>query len=606
MRPIQFLLTVPCLFILASCADSGSQTQVAHESDQENVHSKQAGDASGNHNTTQHHNGPSDANHSASKGHNSHTERQDSAATSAHGDHNGHQEHARQANHSDQQKGHSSNRRRGRTTDTHHGHSDHKQNGHHKTDHGHHKKGHHVSGQKTTNDKHVGHSKSEPGKNGTDGHTDHKHGKTHLANKTQHGSRNGHGHKKQQTASKPPRRTKPLEPVDTSDPLDVFNKRILPILQATNPSSCSECHLSGVDLKDYILEDQSKMFASLRAGGLIDVNNPNNSKILQFIGRKPEKASPISEEVRKLELEAFRTWIQAAVRDPELLKAKSDTDVGIKLPVDVVRHARKDRVLSSFVDNIWSQMGRCVNCHSPERNRSKIGRNGFTKEDVDAISWIAPRDPAGTLQNLVDGGNIDSDDPASSLVLTKPAGLEEHGGGPKFQPGGTAYRNFLTFLKDYAAITNGRYKSKSDLPTPAKELALLTEQHLRIIGISRQLNDLPLQVDVYRWNPRTRKFSTDRWATAFNKINGKKGLWQSLVTVTAPTNSKRAQEFRNSPKVPSGRYMVKIYVDRNRKTRKDPDYRLGKKEFVGEVEITGKWKPGYRPPRIINFPISRR
>ncbi|MFP6678390.1 MAG: hypothetical protein VB878_25100 [Pirellulaceae bacterium] len=43
------------------------------------------------------------------------------------------------------------------------------------------------------------------------------------------------------------------EPDPSADTaLALFAKRILPIFQAKNPSSCTECHLSGVDLKDYI------------------------------------------------------------------------------------------------------------------------------------------------------------------------------------------------------------------------------------------------------------------------------------------------------------------------------------------------------------------
>src|SRR6476646_7062641 len=67
--------------------------------------------------------------------------------------------------------------------------------------------------------------------------------------------------------------------------LDLFRQRITPILQAKNPSSCSECHLSGVDLKDYIGKTQEETFASLRDAGLVDVKKPAESKLLAFIAR---------------------------------------------------------------------------------------------------------------------------------------------------------------------------------------------------------------------------------------------------------------------------------------------------------------------------------
>src|SRR5262245_10532894 len=45
--------------------------------------------------------------------------------------------------------------------------------------------------------------------------------------------------------------------------LAIFERRIVPIFQSQKPSSCTECHLSGVELKDYIQPDQAKTFASL-------------------------------------------------------------------------------------------------------------------------------------------------------------------------------------------------------------------------------------------------------------------------------------------------------------------------------------------------------
>ena len=390
----------------------------------------------------------------------------------------------------------------------------------------------------------------------------------------------------------------------TADAGTIFARRILPILQADNSSSCTECHFAGVELRDFILEDQASTFASLKASGMINVDKPDESKLLRFIGRKPEKPDPLIEKVRQTELVAFQAWIRAAVREPELLKATSNVETGTSLPPEVIRHARKDRVLSSFVDNIWNEMGRCINCHSPDRNRQKIGRNGFTKEDVDAISWIVPQDPAATLKKLLDGGNIDTSDPAASLVLTKPAGLEEHGGGPKFFPGSTTYRNFLGFLTDYAAITSGGYRSADDLPAPARELTLLSEQQLRITNIPAAYSGMALQVDIYRRDDSTRNWSDHRWATGFSRVNGKQHVWQNPIIVTAPADSPLTGEIRKRKLLPSGEYLIRIHIDRDRKTENDPTYEPGKADFVTEVEISGDWKPGYQPPKTVEFPKS--
>ena len=49
---------------------------------------------------------------------------------------------------------------------------------------------------------------------------------------------------------------------DDNAALAIFNRRIVPIMQAKNPSSCAECHLSGVDLKEYIRGDQAETFSA--------------------------------------------------------------------------------------------------------------------------------------------------------------------------------------------------------------------------------------------------------------------------------------------------------------------------------------------------------
>ena len=58
--------------------------------------------------------------------------------------------------------------------------------------------------------------------------------------------------------------------------LEVFKRRIVPIMNAKNPSSCSECHLSGMDLKQYSRPIQEETVASLRDSGLINVKHPIN------------------------------------------------------------------------------------------------------------------------------------------------------------------------------------------------------------------------------------------------------------------------------------------------------------------------------------------
>lgn len=68
---------------------------------------------------------------------------------------------------------------------------------------------------------------------------------------------------------------------ESNDAADVvFQQRIMPIFKSPNPSSCTQCHLAAVELKDYIQPSSEKTFLSLRDQGLIDLQTPGESKIL--------------------------------------------------------------------------------------------------------------------------------------------------------------------------------------------------------------------------------------------------------------------------------------------------------------------------------------
>src|SRR5688572_19797135 len=104
----------------------------------------------------------------------------------------------------------------------------------------------------------------------------------------------------------------------------IFEQRIIPIFKSPNPSSCMECHLAGVDLKNYILPSHEKTFLSLRDQGLIDLDNPADSKILRLIAMGSstnQGASLISAKVREAEHAAFTDWIKESARDVKLRKA---------------------------------------------------------------------------------------------------------------------------------------------------------------------------------------------------------------------------------------------------------------------------------------------
>lgn len=386
--------------------------------------------------------------------------------------------------------------------------------------------------------------------------------------------------------------------------LAIFQKRIVPILQAQRPSSCSECHLSGVDLKDYIRPTQPDTFAALRDAGLIDVKNPEQSKLLKFIDRKPEKPNLLTEKIRAEESAAFRAWIAAAVKDSALAAAKTaDPAIGAKLPPEVIRHARQDHVLQSFIDNIWAEAGRCAACHSPDRNAQQVKKHG------EHISWIKLRDPQATLAHLLEHELIDVKEPEQSLLLLKPLNKVEHGGGLKMTPGDRTYQQFRRFIDDYAAAKAGKYQTAKDLPAPNPEAANVSEIWFKLTDIPAAFDKLVLRVDLYRYDEAAKSFSKERWATADRQVFGKGGLWQNHLTLVAPRDSARAKELQRSATLPAGKYLVRVYLDREDKLGKRylADSKAGMRseltsaDLLAEIEFTSRWPAGYGAMTVVKL-----
>ena len=115
------------------------------------------------------------------------------------------------------------------------------------------------------------------------------------------------------------------------DPAKVFEERILPIFKSPDPSSCARCHLASVDVKDYILPSAKDTFLALRDQGLINLDKPEDSKILQLINRgadDPKAAGLIPAKKQKAEYEAFAAWIKACAADPALKNAPKPEEPG--------------------------------------------------------------------------------------------------------------------------------------------------------------------------------------------------------------------------------------------------------------------------------------
>ncbi len=393
------------------------------------------------------------------------------------------------------------------------------------------------------------------------------------------------------------------------DAAKVFEERILPIFKSPNPSSCTRCHLASVDLKDYILPSAKDTFLALREQGLIDLDKPENSKILKLINRGSDDTKGsglITAKLQKAEYDAFSAWVKACAVDPALRNApKADKVPTLATkPVEVVRHARKDRLLESFETNIWSMRFRCMNCHtegSPQNDK-------LVKENGARVAWFKKEGPEATMEYLLASKLIDLEKPEKSLLLTKPLNEVKHGGGIKFVVGDQGYKAFRAWIEDVVAIETGKYAKAGDLPKPEsgpKQFG--TDIWLKLSPTPDAWGDKLLQVDLYAWDAKAGAWEKEPIATSDRTVWGKGKQWQHSLTLLAVPASERAKTWSTrKPALPGGKYLAKVYVDANEKSKKNWKDPLGADEFIGQVEIQSRWPEGYGAMTIMDAGKVRR
>jgi hypothetical protein len=423
-------------------------------------------------------------------------------------------------------------------------------------------------------------------------------------------------------------------------PLELFEQRITPILRSPEPASCVQCHLSSVDLKDYIRPSHDQTFVSLRDQGLIDMESPDQSKILTLIsmGEKDKDvgAKLIHEKTRRAEYEAFSAWIHACCNDPRMrdLPPLSTTDkVGPAVPDEVIRHGRKSRLVDSFVRNIWSQRMRCFPCHTPHeldpdnpKHATAIKRHKkFMEQHGKRFGkrlTIFHKTPEETMQYLIERSLntpkselplLNLEDPKNSLLVLKPtaklpkkndAGEFEtpsyvmpvsHMGGLKMHDDDQSYKSFLAWINDYANVTHGRYTSVSDLPADnwyaSKHVIMMRKAPEAWPDASR------VQFFVHAWNQTEDDW--DKNPVAFTQVPmGPARNAAGALFVFGPSgasqNSKDASPDPESARLQPGRYLIKAYVDRNHRLNDDPMLMLGSDEFAGQTIIEAKWGEGFK------------
>lgn len=420
-------------------------------------------------------------------------------------------------------------------------------------------------------------------------------------------------------------------------PESVFETRLKPIFDSPDPSSCVQCHLSSVDLKDYILPSSRETFLSLRDQGLIDTKRPSESKILHLISMGDSDPDALSKRIhaknRQAEFEAFSHWIKACCQDAELLAAKPASDsakAGPSLTNEVIRHTRKDRVLDSFIRNVWSQRMRCFPCHTPGEldpnnpmHKKPIERHREFVKQYGARMNLFRDTPLRTMRSLIASSKkrddarlplINVDEPEKSLLIQKPTAKlpakdadgkigkpsaqipVSHMGGIKMHTGDQSYKAWLHWLEDSAASVSGRYDTADELPA---DNWYPTQHVVRVKGIPESWPNLSkVQVFVHRWDDEANDWMETPVAFTQALVTPRKILNGALFVIAKPDSRKDLNP--NGMTLEPGKIQLRLYHDHDDQLSESPTRLLNDREADASAQLQAKFGVGFKNADIVD------
>lgn len=245
--------------------------------------------------------------------------------------------------------------------------------------------------------------------------------------------------------------------------LELYERRIAPLLEDDRPSTCNQCHLSGIDLALYLQDSPCATMQCMAEEGIVDLDAPEDSVVLSWIERAVPSGG-ITEQTIATERQAVLEWIeQVSACGGEMCEpveqpcGQPPTEADCEFPPPVAESMGLDdpgdcsdlTLELVWREKVYSWRSRCYPCH-------------FDSHDGDfggAPRWIATGSCNSasllTLHNAEEAGYLDPEDPMRSLLLTKPldeaSGGVEHGGGPKLHSAEEpTYLDYAYFVQRWA------------------------------------------------------------------------------------------------------------------------------------------------------------
>jgi hypothetical protein len=289
----------------------------------------------------------------------------------------------------------------------------------------------------------------------------------------------------------------PAGPICTPDAsIELYQRRIEPILKDDHPRSCNQCHLAGIDLSLFVKDTPCQTMACMEKLGLVDLAQPEASKVLSWIGRAKPESTLITADVIAKEHAAFLEWIRysascgkqvcATYDDPcgqNQADASTVCDIASDAGVDYVDPGDcKELTLEQlFSADVYKWRGRCYPCHFASDKSVAAAQKWIS--DVDTSLTVSGAACASgslaTMRTALRLGLVDLNTPTQSLLLLKPLGQGgvPHGGGEKFDGAEDAtYQSFLHWVDRYSACAaQDATLSKAGPPPAAGATPVMTD-----------------------------------------------------------------------------------------------------------------------------------
>lgn len=240
---------------------------------------------------------------------------------------------------------------------------------------------------------------------------------------------------------------------DEEELSNMYTQYVEPFVSGAVPQSCSQCHMTGIDMSLYAQDTPCATMACMVEMGAVDLEDPEGSQLLAQIqlGDPNSSVFDVSEEHA-----AMLEWIEWSAQchgevcaDTETPACTSGTGAS-STGVNPIGDCSEDDLLAVFWDTVIVDRGRCLTCHSQfgveqgtfgacqdvsDCEGPQLCEEGFCRapgpwqaphmfEGVEGtLEWEDPADRQlglNTMYNMVALGHIDEQSPLDSLLLTKP------------------------------------------------------------------------------------------------------------------------------------------------------------------------------------------